>query len=705
MLRTPLLLPIAALALATSMSAQYASPLGDAAYLDAQENVFLPGEITYVTVTMAPGDLNYLLNNRDTDQYADCTVEIVNSQINEVYANCGIRPRGNSGRDAKKNPWKISFHEFAPGRRFHGLKKMNLGGDAPDPTISRSSTMFKMFREFGVPAPRTHHVWLEINDGSQVSGLYVHFENVDDIFVNAWFGNDDGRLYKCRIRDEPANLTFRPPGNPATYASLEAYEEKIYDGDFLLLAEFINFINNTTDQDFADGIGDWLNVDGFLRAQAADMVCGQWDGYWIGGNNYYLYENTDTGRLEYIPWDLDHAFGTDYLFFPIIGSFGTNFVTKPYSGWGNRGFGMEGNAPPPLIERLLEVPNYDNGLKHYAQEFNDGPFHPAQSFPFIEQLKTLTSPLAFTGAFSGSSMDNRYDNADHVAGFDAPSSYQAFTNPATWGLRPFIENRRDYVAANYPQPMALPRVFLNEVMADNDTILADEVGDFEDWVELYNDEDFDVDLTGWSLSDRPGEAGRWMFPAGTVIQAKSHLLVWCDDDVTDGPLHTDFKLSAGGESVHLWIDESQGAIQADAIVFPALAADESFGRLPDASPNLTSLTTATPGARNDTGAFAVASYGNCPGPMELVAFNATPSTQIIVLAALGSGVFPIPAGYPCAGTVLDLDPVTIRPIGIGTSDSNGTFRLDVVLPASVCGSVVVQALDTASCGLTPTIAL
>jgi len=565
--------------------------------------------------------------------------------------------------------------------------------------------MFKMFREFGVPAPRTHHVWLEINDGSQVSGLYVHFENVDDIFVNAWFGNDDGRLYKCRIRDEPANLTFRPPGNPATYASLEAYEEKIYDGDFLLLAEFINFINNTTDQDFADGIGDWLNVDGFLRAQAADMVCGQWDGYWIGGNNYYLYENTDTGRLEYIPWDLDHAFGTDYLFFPIIGSFGTNFVTKPYSGWGNRGFGMEGNAPPPLIERLLEVPNYDNGLKHYAQEFNDGPFHPAQSFPFIEQLKTLTSPLAFTGAFSGSSMDNRYDNADHVAGFDAPSSYQAFTNPATWGLRPFIENRRDYVAANYPQPMALPRVFLNEVMADNETILADEVGDFEDWVELYNDEDFDVDLTGWSLSDRPGEAGRWMFPAGTVIQAKSHLLVWCDDDVTDGPLHTDFKLSAGGESVHLWIDESQGAIQADAIVFPALAADESFGRLPDASPNLTSLTTATPGARNDTGAFAVASYGNCPGPMELVAFNATPSTQIIVLAALGSGVFPIPAGYPCAGTVLDLDPVTIRPIGIGTSDSNGTFRLDVVLPASVCGSVVVQALDTASCGLTPTIAL
>ncbi|MGB0952703.1 MAG: CotH kinase family protein [Planctomycetota bacterium] len=705
MFRLPLMLLIAALALTATSSAQYASPLDDAAYLDAQQNVFLPDEITYVTVTMAPGDLNYLLNNRDTDQYADCTVNIVNSQINETYANCGIRPRGNSGRDAKKNPWKISFHEFVPGRRFHGLKKMNLGGDAPDPTISRSSAMFKMLREFGVPASRTHHVWLEINDGSQVSGLFVHLENVDDIFVKAWFGNDDGRLYKCRIRDEPANLTFRPPGNPAAYGNLDAYEEKTYDGDFLLLAEFINFINNTTDQEFADEIGDWLNVDGFLRAQAADMICGQWDGLWIGGNNYYLYENTGTGRLEYIPWDLDHAFGTDYLFFPIIGSFGTNFATKPYNGWGNGGFGMNGNAPPPLIERLLEVPNYDNGLKHYAHAFNNGPFHPAQSFPFIDGVSALTSPLAFTGSFSGSSMDNRYDNADHIAGFASPANYQAFTNPATWGLKPFIESRRAYVAANYPKPNALPRVYLNEVMADNATTLADELGDFEDWVELYNDEEIDVDLTGWSLSDRPGEAGRWTFPAGTIIPAKSHLLVWCDDDVTDGPLHTDFKLSAGGESVHLWAAESLGAIQAAALLFPALAADQSFGRSPDASPNLEILTTATPGALNDTGSFAVAAYGNCPGPMELVAFNATPQTQVIVLAALGNGTFPIPAGFPCAGTVLDLDPLTITPVGIGISDLHGTLRLDVILPDAVCGAVVVQALDTANCGLTATINL
>lgn len=702
MIRTPHIFLIAVLALTSSLHAQYASPLEDPAYLDAQENVFLPGEVTYVTVTMAPGDLNYLLNNRDTDQYADCTVNIVNSQINETYANCGIRPRGNSGRDAKKNPWKISFHEFMPGRRFHGLKKMNLGGDAPDPTISRSSTMFKMFRDFGVPASRTHHVWLEINDGTQVSGLYVHFENVDDIFVNAWFGNDDGRLYKCRIRDEPANLTFRAPGNPAAYASLDAYEEKIYDGDFQLLAEFIDFINNTTDQDFADGIGDWLNVDGFLRAQAADMVCGQWDGYWIGGNNYYLYENTDTGRIEYIPWDLDHAFGTDYLFFPIIGSFGTNFVTKNYSGWGNRGFGMNGNEPPPLIERLLEVPNYDNGLMHYAQEFNNGPFHPSNSFPFIEGLKTLTSPLAFTGAFSGSSMDNRYDNADHIAGFDFPASYEAFTNPATWGLRAFIENRRDYVATDYPRPAALPRVYVNEVMAANATTLADEVGDFDDWVELYNDEEVDVDLTGWSLSDRPGEAGRWMFPAGTIVPAKGHLLVWCDDDLTDGPLHTDFKLSASGESVHLWIDAAQGAIQADALLFPALPDDVSFGRLPDGTRAVDALAVATPGTLNATGTFNVDVFGNCPGPVEMVVSNATPDQQVILLGALGSGVFPIPNGFPCAGTVLGLDPTTTMSLGFGNADANGQFRLSFSIPDSVCGAVVVQALDTATCGLTPT---
>ncbi len=570
------LIPTIALAcvgLTTSLAAQYPPPLTDPDYLDSQQNIFLRDEVTYVTVTMDPADLQWLLTNRQTDTYKSCTVNVTNSQINETILNVGIRPRGNSGRNAKKNPWKLSFTAFSPGRRFHGLKKMNVNGDAPDPSLSRSSTLFDGFRSIGVPASRTHHVWMEINDGSDVSGLYIHHEQVDEVFLKAWFGNNDGRLYKCRNKGEPANLSFQAPGLPATYAAMEAYEEE--NDDFVLLAQFIDFINNTTDQVFKDDIGKWMNVDGFMRAQAADVFAGQWDGLWIGGNNYYLYENTDTGLLEYIPWDLDHSFGMDYLFFPIVGNFGTNFATKPYQGWGNNGFATNNSNPPKLIKRLLDIPNYDEVLKTYCREHAAGPFHPNLLTPRIDQLKAMLAPFAFTGSFHNSSMDNGYDNGDFMASFTNPGSYSLFSTPATWGLKPFISTRRGYIANHYPVAQALPRVFINEVVSDNETTLADEAGDFDDWVELYNDENSVVDLSGWYMSDRPGEARAWQIPAGTTIPAKGYLLVWCDNEPLEGPLHASFKLSDTGESVHLWMPESFLHVQADSMVIPPLGNDQA----------------------------------------------------------------------------------------------------------------------------------
>jgi hypothetical protein len=691
--------------LATPLAAQYQQPLDNAVYADSQENVFLRDEITYVTVTMAPADLQFLLDNRQTDIYKDCSVHIVNSQIDEIYDNVGIRPRGNSGRSAKKNPWKFSFHEFVPGRRLHGLKKMNLGGDAPDPTLSRSSTMFDSFRAMGVPASRTHHVWLKINDGLDVEGLFVHLEQVDEIFVNAWFGNNDGALYKCRIRSQPANLTFQAPGFPATYAAIDAYEEKILGGDYLLLAQFINFINNTAGSQFANEIGDWINVDGFLRAQASDVIAGQWDGMWIGGNNYYLYQNTETGLIEYIPWDLDHSYGMDYLFFPILGNFGTDFATKPYLNWGNRGFGMTGNEPPPLIERLLDINHYDDVLKGYCREGAAGAFHPNSSFPRIDQLKTMLAPLAFTGSFHNASMDNGYDNADFLAGYDFPAQYSAFTTPATWGLKAYITARREFIASNYPIPAAGPRVFVNEVCADNSSTIADEAGEFDDWVELYNDEDVAVDLSGWFMGDRPGAAREWQFPAGTVIPAKGHLLVWCDNDLLQGPLHTNFKLTSNGEGVHLWMPELFGHVQADSLLFPALSNDESFGRFPDGTPIVEHFVTPTPAQTNEQGGLALRLSGNCPGEISLHVGGATPGGTVAFIAAAGPGSFAIPNGFPCAGLMVSLDANTAMVAGQVNADGNGYASLTTDTPANFCGTIMMQALDISSCTITSVVGL
>src|SRR5262245_22272731 len=68
-------------------------------------------------------------------------------------------------------------------------------------------------------------------------------------------------------------------------------------------------------------------------------------------------------------------------------------------------------------------------------------------------------------------------------------------------------------------------VVLNELMAQNRTTLADESGDYEDWVELYNPGPLVAHLGGHALSDDSAAPRKWIFPEVSV-PAGGHLLVW-----------------------------------------------------------------------------------------------------------------------------------------------------------------------------------
>src|SRR4051812_4412467 len=54
---------------------------------------------------------------------------------------------------------------------------------------------------------------------------------------------------------------------------------------------------------------------------------------------------------------------------------------------------------------------------------------------------------------------------------------------------------------------------ITEFMANNQTTLADEDGDFRDWLEIHNGSDSPVNLGGWHLTDNPGNPDKWTFPS------------------------------------------------------------------------------------------------------------------------------------------------------------------------------------------------
>ena len=103
--------------------------------------------------------------------------------------------------------------------------------------------------------------------------------------------------------------------------------------------------------------------------------------------------------------------------------------------------------------------------------------------------------------------------------------------------------------------------------------------EFSDWLELYNDSNQGVDLSGWRLTDDSDDPAKWMFPTGVTIAAQGHVLVLCDDliPINAEYLHTNFKLSEGGE--YLGLFDAQGSL-VDEIDpdYPAQYPFYSYGR-------------------------------------------------------------------------------------------------------------------------------
>ncbi|MBK1882295.1 lamin tail domain-containing protein [Luteolibacter pohnpeiensis] len=119
---------------------------------------------------------------------------------------------------------------------------------------------------------------------------------------------------------------------------------------------------------------------------------------------------------------------------------------------------------------------------------------------------------------------------------------------------------------------------ISEFMADNESTIADEDGDFSDWIEIHNPTSDPISLANWSLTDKPGNLTQWKFPAVT-LQPGEFLVVWASGKnrrSVSGPLHTNFALSKDGEFLALVRPDGSTAQSFDP-EFPALAEDESFG--------------------------------------------------------------------------------------------------------------------------------
>jgi len=121
-------------------------------------------------------------------------------------------------------------------------------------------------------------------------------------------------------------------------------------------------------------------------------------------------------------------------------------------------------------------------------------------------------------------------------------------------------------------------VVINELSAINSSIQTNGIGNYGDWIELYNTTTDTVLLDYLYLSDDFTNPAKWQFPENTKIHPNEYLIIWADDDIFTGELHSGFKLSGSGEE--LLLSYSNGSI-IDSITFPAQTTDITYGRYPN----------------------------------------------------------------------------------------------------------------------------
>ena len=182
----------------------------------------------------------------------------------------------------------------------------------------------------------------------------------------------------------------------------------------------------------------------------------------------------------------------------------------------------------------------------------------------------------------------------------------------------------------------LGQIVINEFSASNFDSHQDNYGEYEDWIELYNTSNSDVDLNGWYLTDKPNNPTKWQFPSSFIVSANSVAIIYCSglDEINGGVAHSNFKITQTKFNEVFVLSDASGSVVDSISVVPAQKS-HSRGRDINGGSTWSLFTTATPNA-NNTGAML--EYAPMPsfsqtsgyysGPFDLTLSSTDPNALI-----------------------------------------------------------------------------
>ena len=169
-------------------------------------------------------------------------------------------------------------------------------------------------------------------------------------------------------------------------------------------------------------------------------------------------------------------------------------------------------------------------------------------------------------------------------------SYGRYPNENS-GFRYLLTPTPNAKNANTATVHEVSGITINEVLAVNTSIVADETGAYSDYIEFYNGTSAAIDLGGLFISDSLDYSLRYRIPttnsALTTVQAGKWITFWADGKPELGANHLDFSLNGTtGEDVVLSQITADGELVViDNVSFDVQTENVSYGRYPEMAEN------------------------------------------------------------------------------------------------------------------------
>ena len=639
--------------------------------------IFIDTEVPRVDINLPQESIDAILEDVFSNEEYEAQFIFTSSEIKDTVENVGVRLRGNTSRNAAKKSIKVSFNTFEPGRKFYGLEKMNINGEHNDPSIIRSKLSWDLCNWVGVPASRSNHVELYVN--GDYLGIYINVEHIDEEFIAKRFDDKSGNLWKCLW---PADLEYI--GFDPNVYKFESNGRRTYDlktnktqDDYTALAHFINVINNWEGEELKCELERIFDVDNYIKIIALDILLSHWDGPIANMNNYYLYHNPCTDKIQFISYDLDNTFGIDWS--------GRDWTEISIYNWDENSWDGGSRA---LYNFLMSDPEYRNRFNFYMKEILEKYFNEEFLFPYLDEKLELIKEYRLNDPVAGADYGWTYDDflesyeqsiGDHVR--KGMKEYISQRNPnaldelESYNYGPIVEKieldwKEDEVIfditcfddnsiqelkfhysvdgmdweeivlsvdqnskARYIHDVTLegimdyyieivdnennsrvfplcnahserlgylesPNLVINEFMASNIDFEADEYGEYNDWIELYNASGTVLPVGKLSLSDNPDNPGKWLLP-NTALSPDKYLIIWADGDPFQGDNHANFKLNKEGEVLGLYDEKENHFRPINQIDFPNAGNNNSYARKPNGTGDFEIVENPTFGFNND----------------------------------------------------------------------------------------------------------